>query len=72
MMNFIVSSQAAWLEAMERRIEATTTMLGSMKGIKMCGFTDILLRNIHKLRLEELKISKRFRRLIVWNIAIGN
>ena len=71
MTNFIMSSQAVWLEAIERRIEATTAMLGSMKGIKMCGLTDVLLTNIHNLRLEELKISKKFRRLLTWNLAFG-
>lgn len=71
MTSFIMSSQAVWLEAIERRIEATTAMLGSMKGIKMCGLTDILRTNIHKLRIEELQISKKFRRLLVWNLAFG-
>ena len=71
MTSYIVKSQAVWLEAIERRIEATTAMLGSMKGVKMCGLTDILLTNIHNLRIEELAISKRFRRLLVWNLAFG-
>ena len=69
--SFVVSRQAMWLEAIERRIEATTAMLGAMKGVKMCGLTDILLANIQKLRVEELIISKRFRRLLVWNLAFG-
>lgn len=60
-----------WLEAIERRIEATTAMLGAMKGVKMCGLTDILLTNIQQLRVEELVISKKFRRLLVWNLAFG-
>ena len=71
MTSFIMSSQAVWLEAIERRIEATNAMLGSMKGVKMCGLTETLMTNIHKLRIEELKISKRFRRLLVWNLAFG-
>ena len=71
MTSFIMSSQAVWLEAIERRIEATTAMLGSMKGVKMCGLTDTLMTNIHRLRVEELKISKKFRRLLVWNLAFG-
>ena len=71
MTSFIMSSQTVWLEAIEKRIEATAAMLGSMKGVKMCGLTKVLLRNIQDLRVEELRISKRFRRLLIWNLAFG-
>lgn len=64
-MNLVVQRQALWLEAIERRISATTKMLGSMKRIKMCGLVDILFNNLHSLRIQELKISKRFRRLLI-------
>ena len=64
-MNLVVQRQALWLEAMERRISATTKMLGSMKRIKMCGLADILFDNLHSLRVQELDISKKFRRLLI-------
>lgn len=64
-MNLVVQRQALWLEAIEKRISATATMLGSMKRVKMCGLTDVLFDNIHDLRIQELKISKRFRRLLI-------
>ena len=64
-MNMVVQRQALWLEAIERRISATTKMLGSMKRIKMCGLADILFNNLHSLRVQELEISKRFRRLLI-------
>lgn len=46
-------------------------MLGSMKGIKMTGLRSILFKSIHGLRLNELDISKGFRRLLIWNMALG-
>ncbi|KAL8973607.1 MAG: hypothetical protein Q9197_002152 [Variospora fuerteventurae] len=64
-MNLVVQRQAMWLEAIERRISATATMLGSMKRVKMCGLTDTLFDNLHGLRIEELEISKKFRRLLI-------
>jgi ATP-binding cassette, subfamily C (CFTR/MRP), member 1 len=70
-MNFIVSRQAMWLEAIEKRISATSAMLGAMKGIKMSGLRQTLFENLHNLRIEELRISKRFRRLLIWNMAFG-
>lgn len=70
-MNFIVSRQAMWLEAIERRISETSAMLASMKGIKMCGLKQTLFDNLQKLRVEELQISKRFRKLLIWNLVFG-
>ena len=67
----MVSRQALWLEAIERRISATTAMLGAMKGVKMCGLTDNLRTNLQKARTDELQISKRFRRLLIWNMGFG-
>ena len=66
--NLVVERQALWLEAIERRISATTVMLGSMKRVKMCGLTDIMFDNLHGLRKQELKISKGFRRLLIGSI----
>ena len=67
-MNLVVQRQALWLEAIERRISATTSMLGSMKRIKMCGLTETLFQNLHGLRIEELHVSKGFRRLLIGNM----
>ncbi|KAK3371045.1 P-loop containing nucleoside triphosphate hydrolase protein [Lasiosphaeria ovina] len=70
-MNFIVSRQAMWLEAIERRISATAAMLAAMKGVKMCGLKDTLLASLQQLRVDELRISKRFRKLIIWNMVFA-
>ena len=70
-MNFIMSRQAMWLEAIEKRISATSAMLASMKGVKMCGLKDTLLVSLQKLRVDELRVSKKFRKLIIWNMVFG-
>lgn len=57
--------QALWLEAIERRIAATSAMLSSMKGVKMSGLTDVLRDDLHQLRVQELDISKGFRKLLI-------
>ena len=67
----VMSRQAMWLEAIERRITATTAMLSAMKGVKMSGLTDILFDTIQDLRREELRISKKFRKLLIWNMAFS-
>lgn len=68
---FIMSRQAMWLEAIERRIAATTAMLGSMKGVKMSGLTDILSDTLQGLRRDEMRISKGFRKLLIWNMGFS-
>lgn len=49
----------------------TSQMLGSMKGVKMCGLTDVLGTHIQAMRMEELRISGKFRRLLIWNMGLG-
>lgn len=66
-----MSRQTMWLEAIEKRITATTAMLGAMKGVKISGLTDTLLKNLQDLRVEELRISKKFRKLLIWNMAFS-
>ncbi|KAL4874811.1 P-loop containing nucleoside triphosphate hydrolase protein [Aspergillus karnatakaensis] len=70
-MALVVARQALWLEAIERRISATSSMLGSMKGIKMLGLQTYLMKFVHNLRTDELSISKKFRKLLVWNMAFA-
>jgi ATP-binding cassette, subfamily C (CFTR/MRP), member 1 len=69
--SLVMSRQAMWLEAIERRINATTSMLGAMKSVKMCGLTEVLSSNLQNLRLEEIRISRKFRRLLIWNLGFG-
>ena len=66
-----MARQALWLEAIERRVAVTSAMLGSMKGVKMCGLTNQLLTRIQDMRLEELHISEKFRKLLIWNMGLG-
>ncbi|KAF4342275.1 multidrug resistance [Fusarium beomiforme] len=69
--SFVMARQAAWLEAIERRIAVTSQMLGSIKGVKMCGLTDVLNTRIQAMRTDELRISGKFRRLLIWNMVIA-
>ncbi len=69
--SLVMSRQAMWLEAIERRIAATSEMLGAMKGVKMCGLTEVLSKSLQDLRLDELRISKKFRKLLIWNMGFS-
>jgi ATP-binding cassette subfamily C (CFTR/MRP) protein 1 len=67
--SMIMQRQALWLEGIERRIAATNTMLNSMKGVKMGGLTEVLREDLQQLRVEELNISKKFRKLLIWTMG---
>lgn len=69
--SFVMARQALWLEAIEKRVSVTSQMLGSMKGVKMCGLTDVLKSRIQTMRNNELHISGKFRRLLIWNMGLG-
>ena len=43
-------------------------MLGSMKRVKMCALTDVFNTSLHGLRMDELSVSGRFRRLLIANL----
>ena len=62
--------QALWLEGIERRIAATNAMLNSMKGVKMGGLTEVLRDDLQRLRIDELNISKKFRKLLIWTMGL--
>jgi ATP-binding cassette, subfamily C (CFTR/MRP), member 1 len=49
----------------------TSTMLGSMKGIKMSGLTQKLSQLIGNLRVKEAKSAKKLRLLNVYGATLG-
>ncbi|OCL10209.1 hypothetical protein AOQ84DRAFT_3965, partial [Glonium stellatum] len=69
--SLVMQRQQLWLAAIEKRITATASMLGAMKGVKMCGLTDVLEANLQQLRVDELNISKKFRKLLIWNMGFA-
>ena len=69
--SFVMARQALWLEAIQKRIAVTSQMLGAMKGVKVCGLTDVVKTRIQTMREEELLISGGFRRLLIWNMGLG-
>ncbi|KAL3426779.1 hypothetical protein PVAG01_00288 [Phlyctema vagabunda] len=58
--------QITWVDAIQRRVGITSTMLGNMKGVKMSGLTPKLSILIQNLRLAELKDMAAFRMIIIY------
>jgi ATP-binding cassette subfamily C (CFTR/MRP) protein 1 len=62
-------AQRAWLTAIQGRLNVTTSLLNSIKEIRMTGLTDLFSSIIQLIRLEEIKVSIPYRRLLVWSIV---
>jgi hypothetical protein len=62
--------QKIWLEAIEARTSSTIATLGSIRGIKSTGATDIVHRITTRLRLDEIRISLKYRELIVGIVTL--
>ncbi|KAI0814233.1 putative ABC transporter [Xylaria sp. FL0064] len=64
--------QEAWNRATQSRTAATSSMISSMKTVKMLGFQDKLTRRIQELREEELWMASKQRWIVVYNNASAN
>ncbi|KND86897.1 Canalicular multispecific organic anion transporter 2 [Tolypocladium ophioglossoides CBS 100239] len=56
--------QAAWIQASQIRVSATSKALGSIKWLKISGLSDVAFSVIRNLRVRELAISTKFRLLL--------
>jgi ATP-binding cassette subfamily C (CFTR/MRP) protein 1 len=65
------SRQAKWVEAVQRRVGVTSTVLRSMKSIKLAGLVDSMSDLLHNERVRELDLAKSFRVIITLNNIVG-
>ncbi|KAI9146961.1 ABC multidrug transporter B [Paramyrothecium foliicola] len=63
--------QQAWIEAVQRRIAVTSSALPHLKDIKSAGMVETITSVLEKFRLDEVKASKKWRRLTVLMVAVG-
>lgn len=61
----------AWNDAIQRRVSASSSIIGSIKEVKMLGMIESWLEEIQRLRIRELDFSKRFRTFIVYLNVLG-
>lgn len=60
-----------WNAMVQKRVGETSSMLDQIKGIKMMGLTDFFRQTVQSLRVKELKVSAKFRWLLVYFVALG-
>ncbi len=64
-------AQKTWNTATQRRVAATSSMLGSMKVIKMLGLQNCVANRTRHLREEEMEAASRVRWIMVYYNASG-
>lgn len=67
-----VKYQRDWIEAVQRRVTATSSVLDNMKGIKMSGLSDVFNSELQQLRVLELAVSSKFRQIIAFFAVLSN
>ncbi|EHK26512.1 uncharacterized protein TRIVIDRAFT_20223, partial [Trichoderma virens Gv29-8] len=70
--NFMGPAMKAWNEAIQQRITTTSSVIGSIKEVKMLGKTSSWTDSIQLLRVAELQRSKKFRKFITYMNILGN
>ncbi|KAI1862215.1 uncharacterized protein JN550_010371 [Neoarthrinium moseri] len=68
----VTSRQKRWYEAIQRRVNYTSEILGSMRNVKMLGLSEQMGKNIQSMREGEMKISSHFRKVQSMNVSLVN
>ncbi|POR39545.1 ABC transporter [Tolypocladium paradoxum] len=69
---YVAARQRIWLEAIQDRVNFTANILSNIKIMKMLGMSEALQDLIQGMRVRELTLSKRFRRLSSFNVCLTN
>ncbi|KAK2011704.1 hypothetical protein LZ32DRAFT_678947 [Colletotrichum eremochloae] len=70
---YMAPAQKSWNVKVQQRIAATSSVISLIKETKVLALEETWFRNIQKLRVEELDVSKHFRTLItIMNIFVGS
>lgn len=64
--------QKVWVDAVQRRIAITTSMLAEIQTIRRIGWSNTLARIIQEKQTEETQRMEGFRWIIVWQNVIQN
>jgi ATP-binding cassette subfamily C (CFTR/MRP) protein 1 len=63
-------NQAEWVKSVQRRVGVTSTVLRSMKSVKLAGLAASMGELLQAERGRELKKAIKFRRIMVWTNAV--
>ncbi|KAL7937120.1 P-loop containing nucleoside triphosphate hydrolase protein [Trichoderma chlorosporum] len=68
----LVKRQTLYQKATQARINFTSEVLGSIKAVKMLGYTERFTDLLEDKRDQDLSVGKYYRQMIVWANTVGN
>jgi ATP-binding cassette subfamily C (CFTR/MRP) protein 1 len=63
-------AQKQWVERVQKRLAVTANTFGNMKAVQMLGLNDVIFPLVSHLREVEIQTSLRFRKLLIWQVAL--
>ncbi|KAK6505820.1 hypothetical protein TWF481_007711 [Arthrobotrys musiformis] len=72
MSTIIVKRQKIWLQETQKRVHFTSSVIASMRGVKMMGLVPLITKKIEKLRHVENMAGLKWRLNIVVGVALSN
>ncbi|RAH67797.1 ABC transporter [Aspergillus aculeatinus CBS 121060] len=70
-MRFVGPKQIAWMQAIQKRVGHTSTVIATMKHLRISGLTQPVEDAIRGLRRDELHAGGKFRSFLVTSVGIG-
>ncbi|KAM7196129.1 P-loop containing nucleoside triphosphate hydrolase protein [Naviculisporaceae sp. PSN 640] len=71
LMRFTGDSQKKWMAEVQRRVGLTSTVIASMKNLKISGLSGAVGDFVQKLRVDELQAGTRFRKIMILSAVFG-
>ena len=71
MSQYMGAAQKMWVEAIQSRVAVTSHTLGAMRAIKLLGLAETVTAFVQKFRVQEIRLSTRFRKLMTVRIFLG-
>lgn len=64
------SAQRAWIEKVQQRLRVTASVLENIKCIKMSGISHVMYEAIRRIRSDEIRTSRAFRKILVVTLLL--
>lgn len=64
--------QTIWVQGIQSRVSSTSSMLGSMRSIKLLGISVVVGDLIQQLRFQENVLARKFRWLLLFQVLFQN
>ncbi|KAI8628802.1 putative ABC multidrug transporter [Xylariaceae sp. FL1651] len=68
---FTARGQRLWMDQLQKRVGLTSSVIASMKNLKISGLAIPITSFVQQLRIDELSASTRFRRLILASATLA-